>query len=350
MKLYNRNGILYIYLNGVRKSSRLKDTQENRRLLINHHKNDEFYKNFNVQTKDKTIIDFCEEVLDEKEKKLQPTTILTYQIQFRKHILPFFNKKYMHEVTPIMLKNWYSTFKNKSSLATCVSAILKPAFENAIVEGYIKTSPFIVSFPTLKSDYEINPFNLEEIKLILNNADGWFRNFLGIAFFTGARTGEILALKWKNIDFLNKKISINETRTIGLTKRPKTKSSIRTIDMISQCEIFLREQHTLTGISEHVFLNSRGKLCYGAHTLRNSWVKLLQELKLKHRGIYQTRHSFASNMLSNKENPLWVSQMLGHKSLTTTLDIYTKYLKRETEAKKTFLDDEKITFCTKLTQ
>lgn len=351
MKLYSRNGILYIYLNGVRKSSGLKDTKENRKLLENHHKRDEFYKKFDVKTKAKTIIEFCEEVLREKEKRLQPTSMISYYAQFEKHIIPFFDKKYPQEVTPLILKNWYSTFTNKSTLNTCVTAILKPAFELAIIEEYIKTSPFIISFPSLKSDYEINPFNLEEIQLILNKTNGCFRNILGVSFFSGMRTGEVLSLKWENIDFKNKRINIVETRTMGLTKKPKTKSSIRSVDMLFQCEIFLKEQRKLTGLSENVFLNTKGTLFYGSIDLNYSWRNLLEELNLKHRGIYQTRHSFASNMLSNGENPLWVSQMLGHKSLTITLDTYTKYIKRENErAKTTFLDDINIAFCTNLAQ
>ena len=56
---------------------------------------------------------------------------------------------------------------------------------------------------------------------------------------------------------------------------------------------------------------------------------ILRKLQLEKRGIHQTRHTFASNMLSNMENPLWVSQMLGHKSLNMTLEIYTRYIKEE---------------------
>ncbi|MCT7531986.1 tyrosine-type recombinase/integrase [Aliarcobacter cryaerophilus] len=43
--------------------------------------------------------------------------------------------------------------------------------------------------------------------------------------------------------------------------------------------------------------------------------------------MYQTRHSFASNMLSNKEDIFWVSKMLGHKNLNITLEKYSKYIK-----------------------
>ncbi|RBQ26639.1 tyrosine-type recombinase/integrase [Aliarcobacter lanthieri] len=346
MKLYNRNGILYIYLNGIRKSSGLKDTKENRKLLINYHKKDEFYKKFDVKTKGKTIIEFCEEVLIEKEKRLQPTTIKTYNSLFTSRIVPFFNKMYPQEVTPFMVKNWYSTFKDRSTLNTCVNGILKIAFENAIIEGYIKTSPFIVSFPTLKSDYKMNPFNLQEIKLLLDNANGWLKNFLGIAFFTGMRTGEILALEWKDIDFEEHTISITKTRTMGLTKSPKTKSSNRIIDILTQCEIYLKEQRKLTGLGESLFVlkGHKNRKLYNSSAIVLDWKKLLKKSNLEYRNIYQTRHSFASNMLSNKEDIFWVSQMLGHKNINITSEKYSKYIKSNRDKKTTFLDTEYLYF------
>lgn len=339
MKLYNRNGKLYIYLDGVRKSSGLDDTPQNRKILLNHHKNDGFYNKFNVNTKSKTVVEFCEEVLEEKAKRLQPTTMRQYFSSLSYHIIPFFNKKYPQEITPYMLKNWYSTFKDKSTLVTCVTGILKPAFENALIEGVIKTSPFIVSLPSMKSDYEINPFNLDEIKTILDNADGWFKNFLGIAFFTGARTGEILALEWSDIDFENHTISITKTRTNGLTKIPKTKSSIREIDILPQCEVFLKKQQNFTGNNQNIFTRRHNKdKLHGSSSLIYTWKGLLEKCNLEYRNIYQTRHSFASNMISNGEEIFWVSQMLGHKSLNITLDNYSRYIKNSKERKMTFLD------------
>ncbi|MFW3380098.1 tyrosine-type recombinase/integrase [Aliarcobacter butzleri] len=346
MKLYNRNGVLYIYSNGIRKSTGLKDTKENRKLLENHYKNDEFYKKFDVKTKGKTVIDFCLEVLEEKEKKLQPTTMKAYNSLFSSRIIPFFDKKYPHEITPLMLKNWYSTFNDKATLNTCVNGILKLAFENAIIEGYIKSSPFIVTFPTIKSDYQMKPFNLKEIEILLNNCDGWFRNFLGIAFFTGARTGEILALEWKDINFVDNTISISKTRTMGLTKKPKTKSSYRTIDIIAQCEIYLKAQRKITGLGESLFVlkNHKNRKFHNSASLSLYWENLLKKCDLEYRSIYQTRHSFASNMLSNKEDIFWVSQMLGHKNTNTTAEKYSKYIRSTKERKTTFLDENYLSF------
>lgn len=338
MKLYNRNGILYVCINNIRKSSGLKDTKENRKLLENHYKNEMFYNKFNVQVKGKTVVQFCEEVLIEKEKKLQPTTMNSYNSLFHSRIIPFFKKKYPQEITPYMLKNWYSTFQDRSTLNSCINGILKIAFENAIIEGYIKTSPFIVTFPTLKSDYKINPLNLNEIKLILNSVDGWFRNFLGIAFFTGMRTGEILAMEYKDVDFEQSTIFVNKTRTMGLTKSPKTKNSVRKIDIISQCEFFLMEQKKLTGFKERLFYRDENKDFFSSASLSGKWKKVLIDCNLDYRNIYQTRHSFASNMLSNKEDIFWVSQMLGHKSINITSEKYSKYIKSTRERKTTFLD------------
>ncbi|MFY9105743.1 hypothetical protein OZY38_10855 [Aliarcobacter cryaerophilus] len=61
MRLYNRNGILYIDINGKRTSSKLQDNPTNRKLLENQYKNTEFFKKFNVKTKGKTVLEFCRE-------------------------------------------------------------------------------------------------------------------------------------------------------------------------------------------------------------------------------------------------------------------------------------------------
>lgn len=109
--------------------------------------------------------------------------------------------------------------------------------------------------------------------------------------------------------------------------------------MLPICENYLKEQYKITGSFEYVFLNSKFKPFKSSSILQNIWKDILNHLDLDYRSIYQTRHTFASNMLSNAENPLWVSQMLGHRSLDVTLQKYSKYIKKETlKRKTTFLD------------
>ena len=185
------------------------------------------------------------------------------------------------------------------------------------------------------------------IKFILDNASGWFKNFLGIAFFTGMRTGEILALEWKDINLADGTISINKTQTMGLNKRPKSKSSVREIDILSQCEIFLKNQQRINGLGLNLFVSTKHKTggkIYGSCSLVYRWKNLLKKCNLPYRNIYQTRHSFASNMLSNKEDMFWISKMLGHKSMNVTLERYSKYVKNNRDKKTTFLDEQNYTF------
>lgn len=345
MTFYDRKGILYARISGKRVSTKLEYSKENIKLFKSYAKNEEFFKKFDVKNNTKTVANLCEEVLIEKEKKLQQTTINNYWSNFRTHILPFVGNKYPHEITPKQIKEWYSSIKTLGTLNICVNSILKPAFEIAIIEGYIQTTPFIVRFPTIKSDYEMKPFNLQEIKFILDNADSWFKNFLGIAFFTGMRTGEVLALEWQDINLKDSLISVTKTQTAGMNKQPKTKNSIREIDILSQAEIFFKNQQKISGLGQNLFNATKraGKL-YGSCSLKYPWKELLKKCNLEYRSIYQTRHSFASNMLSNKEDIFWVSKMLGHKNPNITLERYSKYVKSDRDKKITFLDRENYIF------
>lgn len=350
MKVYNRNGKLYIRVNGVRRSTGLDYTKENIKLAMSYHSKDEFRSNFNITINTKRIVDYCDEVLVEKRKRLKVSTVRSYESLLNSRIIPYFSEMYPHEITPKMIKEFYETFTDKATLNTTINGILKYAFELALIDGAISKSPFVVSFPTLASDYEMNPFNINEIQLILNTAKGWFRNFLGVAFFSGMRTGEILALKWVDVNFQELTIDISLTRTNGRTTTAKTKSSERTIDILSQCESFLLEQRKMSGLSSFVFTSKDGKMFFGSSSLNRTWKNLLKRCEIEYRSIYQTRHTFASNMLSNKEDPIWVSSMLGHKSLNITLEKYTKFIRIDRKRKSTFLDDKNIDFGSNLTQ
>ncbi len=334
MKFYSRNDILYVRINGQRVSTKLKDTKENKKLVTSYYKNDEFFKKFDVNKNVPTIVELCEEVLDEKEGVLKQTTLKAYENVFKNRIKNYFKDMLISELRPIDIEAWYKTFKDRSTLVTSES-ILKPAIEKAILREYIKTTPLVVSKPRFLKTYQIKPFTCDEVTKLMNEShQKWLKNFIGISFFTGLRTGELIGLKWEDISFNNFTIEVNRTITQGFVQTPKTKSSQRIIDMLPQCENFLKSQQKLTGLSEYVFVSTNTKTHYiNSMSVTHQWRKLLKNCDLEFRGIYQLRHSFASNMLSNGEDLLWVSSMLGHKSASITLEKYTKYIRRKRERK-----------------
>ncbi len=326
MTFYNRKGMLYARINGKRVSTKLKDTKANRKLFESYAKNDEFFNKFKINSSIPTLVELCEDVLNDLEMTLESTSYRAYRSMFNSRIVPYFAKMLPTEVKPITIKEWYKTFTDKNSIVTC-EAILKRAIENAVLSEYIETTPFIIKKPTLKSQYEINPFTIEEIKRILDYKDKSLKNFLGVAFFTGLRTGEICGLKWSDIDFKNKKMSIERQITNGEEKKPKTKSSKAKIDLPIESLPYFKEQQLKTGLREYIFYSSKDQKPFqSSSTFFNPFKKILLDLEIEYRSIYQTRHTFASIRLSLGERLEWVSYMLRHKSPNITQEIYFKYM------------------------
>lgn len=333
MNFYNRksnkfpkNGMLYVRINGKRISTKLEDTKANRKLFTSYSKNDEFFKKFNV-VKDTvpTLVKLCVQVLDEKEKTIKATSYNSYLSLYNSRIFPFFKDMLVSDIKPIHIKEFYNTFEGSSSLNTC-QAILKSAFDIAILSEYIEYTPLIIKKPVLKSDYKINPFTLEEMKLLIDTAKGQFKNIVAISFFTGLRTGELIGLKWSDIDFDSNKISVNRTITGGYIQTPKTESSKAVIDLPSEALPYFKNQRLKVGLSSYIFKSSINEHYKGSISLQHYWFNLLDETKLERRGIYQTRHTFASIRLNLGESLLWVSYMLRHKSPDMTQRKYFKYM------------------------
>jgi len=340
LKFYNRDEILYLKYNNKGLSLKMEYNQINIDYVLSLPKDNKLFKKFNVVSDSKNVIELCEIVLEEKSSYLKNTTLKSYHSVFEKWIKPYFDIN-VCLVDSFHIYEWYKKFKSTGTITVC-EAILKDAFQIAIIRGWIKTSPFQLKKPKLKSEYEIKPFSLEEINLILSNTNGWFKNLLGLAFFSGMRIGEMLALTWNNINFEDYTINIDKTHTNGFIQSPKTRSSIRIIDMLPQAENYLKNQKRINGLSNYVFLSNGRKISSSSY-LFPMWKKLITSLVLDYRNIYQTRHTFASQMLSNKESLQWVSQMLGHKDTIMCQKVYYKYIPRtRTQRKTTFLDDTQL--------
>lgn len=338
MTFSNRNGVLYVSINGTRKSTKLKYSKQNIKKFQSYYEDDEFFHNFNINKNIPTLLEMCDLVLLEKETTIKKNSYRAYDILYNSRIKPYFKNMIVSDISPSVIYDFYKTFTDKSTLTTVVS-ILKFAFEKAIIKGYIVSTPLVVSKPKLKSNYKINPFTYDEAKKIIDSSPGVIKNLIAVAFYTGMRTGEVLGLKWENVNFDNFTITINCQISFGYQDSTKTDSSNRIIDMLPQCEYYLKEQFKFSSSYEFVFLSSTNKPYRNSSSLYYVWKNLINSLNFDYRSFYQTRHTFASNMLSNGENALWVSQMLGHKSLDITLSKYSKYIKKDISKRKiTYLD------------
>ncbi len=177
---------------------------------------------------------------------------------------------------------------------------------------------------------DIFPFSMEEVALLLQTVPVHYRYFFTVAFFTGMRFGEMAALKWHQVDFKRRLISVRETRVYGEEDRTKTAKSKRDIDMLPPVSEALIFQKQLVKKGKHVFRDQLGSLMTPDHIREVIWKPALIEAEISYRPPMQTRHTFATLMIDAGEDLGWVQRMMGHGTLQMIFTRYYSWVKKET--------------------
>lgn len=174
---------------------------------------------------------------------------------------------------------------------------------------------------------QVYPFNMDEVRLILDRVRPDFRDYYAVRFFTGMRTAEIHGLKWRYVDLDRREILIRETLVGGRTESTKTDGSEREIHISEPAYRALARQQNATGsLSDYVFCARNGSPLSNNNVTKRVWYPLLRHLGLKKRRAYQTRHTAATLWLAAGENPEWIARQMGHTSTEMLFRIYSRYV------------------------
>lgn len=217
-----------------------------------------------------------------------------------------------------------------------LNAFLKFAVEN----GFLAKNPyFLPKITALKNAERVEPFSLDEAQVLIKNASGELKSYLIIAFFTGARTGELFGLKFSDIDFEKSEIHIKRTKHNGGRVDESVKTGTgRVIDMLdivkNEFLTMLKTEHGQRPSGDDFVFAKRSEV------LHKEFKALCERVGVKAQRLYNTRHSFASIMLSRGEEPMWVGvRMLGHATLSTTYKYYAKYLPKSVQTRAAFVNE-----------
>lgn len=202
-----------------------------------------------------------------------------------------------------------------SSIALIIS-YLNLAFKTAQSQGYIAHNPLqFIKKPKLIKTNKTLP-SKPQIQTLLKSANGELRRFLYIAFYTGARSGEILALSKEDIDFPNSQLNITKNKTRYELTTPKNGSQ-RVVAMPTNLAHFLKGD--LQNIpSQALFTKDYFQIYY-------EFKKLLKKLKFRSFGLHIARHCYTTFLLKNKISPLFIAHNLGHCNLTQINKTYSHY-------------------------
>lgn len=353
MKLINRKGKLWITFyhqsKRYRRSLKLDDTKANRKLaetklipeIVHQLNQDEFLKTTNVK-KVPTVDEFMKVSFEMHEAYRRSLSQKDYKFIYERHIKPTFGKRKVDEIKPSEIATWQSKIMQKLSTKslTMIRAVFNVMFNDALADELITRNPMsLIKKPKNVSVNEILPFTVDEIFTILDNIQEKMRAVFAIGFFAGLRTGEILVLKWEDIDLENNIIKVRRAKRQGVEGNPKTASSIRDVEIIDILLPYL-QNHLKYKIDESEYMfNSWHKQPFADFgcLAKTYWQPIFEELDIQYRNPYQMRHTFASMMISNGEDILWVSKMLGHTNSAITLTMYARYIENKEKKRGAFL-------------
>ena len=248
----------------------------------------------------------------------RPATVKTKKSLFDNHIKPYVTGGGVPvEMVHRACRGWVADELSLGSIKGCLVLLgeyMKFAYTYEIDKKRLSHQYFS---GMTKPPEKLKVWNKEQVTTALIQADGCDKELhalMVVALGTGMRRGEIFGLMWDDVDFIDGTISISRSLDIssGLIGPTKTNQA-RRIQMSDQVAKILTMSYNV-GDEGHVFktyFDPNSRLASVAHA---SGVPIIT--------FHDLRHTFATTCLEKGMSPKWVSSMLGHAKLTTTMDIY----------------------------
>lgn len=282
---------------------------------------------------------------DGKIKK--PSTLYQVKGYIKNYMVPDLGDLEIGEITTNYLEDLALEWRSRNNNFRAIFTYVNKVFKYARRQKYITANPCVdVDLPQRRLKKQKNRrdyFTIEETQAILKYfADKKdFRKYLymWLVIQTGARRGEIIALKWSSINFASNQILISSTSTTGedgkqyISNRPKTNSSYRSIYVNRQTMDYLKawkkEQSSLGIKSDFVIDNGQGR--YIGNNVPDNWLREARTaLQLPSKLILHSfRKSWATDAINNNMTTTQTQGQLGHSNVNTTLSTYTRLTDQE---------------------
>ncbi len=286
----------------------------------------------------KTVKMYLDEYLKICEtRNLSPSTIGGYKkcrsALSELHIFP------ASELTPAALKTWIQSQKTTLKTIRNQLSFLRSSLDEAITDGVLQINPVsLVTASRYRSKetetedtYVVDPLTPAEVDALLTSAGNkQWENLFRFAIHTGMRSSELCALRWKDIDFIQKTAHVQSASVAGVTKGTKTKAGTRKVELTNEAMLALSSQKPFSFMKDAtVFEDPKtGKAWANADAIRKkAWVPTLRKAGIRYRNPYQTRHTFATRHISQGVNLFWLAGQMGHKGPEMLFRHYGSYLK-----------------------
>lgn len=286
---------------------------------------------------------------------VKPRTYEHYKYLLRMHIIPYIGACDLSELRGEDLQGCiYELSRPRGKLGetfgglsvntvNSVISVLKASLKLARKLGRIDSDPSELIRRPKKTGSSVECFSVCEQKKIENevmssNQPKLFGVLLSL--YTGVRIGELLALEWSDLDFERRELCISKSCYDGksadgekrILSTPKTQTSQRVIPLPSSL-VPLIEDHHEKSRSRWIIANDENFI--GVRSYQRSFELLLKRAGVEHKGFHALRHTFATRAIECGMDVKTLSEILGHKNSTVTLNLYVHSM---TEHKKRMMD------------
>jgi integrase len=297
-----------------------------------------------IASPQQTLEQYLPQWLEAHRASIRIRTYERYEQYVRIHLIPSLGKIKLQKLTALHIQNLYTELGRRLSSSTlnALHAMLHKALEDALKwELVARNVSDAVTVPR-RAHYETKPLSIEQAKSLLETARGDSLEALWVlALTTGMRRGEVLALKWQDLNFEQSMLQVRRifTRERGnryIEAEPKTEKSRRSI-MLTSITVDALKQHRVRQLETRLQAGEAWQdadlvFCTQFGTpLNHNWVlrqfkKLLAKAGLPDMRFHDLRHSVATILLGMGVHPKIVQELLGHNRIQETVDRYSQVL------------------------
>lgn len=281
--------------------------------------------------------------LDNYEKeRVKPRTYSRYQSIIGLHLVPEFGDISIENLKRRAIQEFLTKKKKEGNLLSgkdlssastnLMLTVLSMAFEYAIDMEVCEDNPCVRLKRIPEDSKKIDAFTRDEQKKIeayIKSSDD--RRLFGILldFYSGMRIGELIALEWQDVDFDKGLIYINKTAYRDKSKtgewevcidKPKTKSSERVIPLPT-CIIELMKEYSITSKSNYVIENKKSERM-SIRSYQYIFEKITEKVGVRKLNFHAIRHTFATRAIECGMDIKTLSEIMGHKNASITLNRY----------------------------